>query len=178
MNPSLFKGLHCFWPASDCLSTQTVNTSFLELTNNNAHFVLTCKTQKEHGKNDHHLNVYALKMRNTIQNNGVTFQHNKILTRYQEENASWNSLLSKRMLNTAVRSNKIISFLRCLLLASHKKRKRAMKPIKLRENHIFLLRNRVLLFKCVFFHKWQILNWLAPRTLLQKYTENYLFAVI
>lgn len=48
MNPSLLRGLHCFQPASDCLPTQTVNTSFLELTNNNAHFVLTWKTQGEH----------------------------------------------------------------------------------------------------------------------------------
>lgn len=112
-----------FWPASDCLSTQTVNTLFLELTNNNAHFVLTCRTQKEHGEKWPSLECLHFKNEKYyIQRNGMEFQHNKILKHYQEENASWNSLLSKRMLSTAVLSNSLISSLRHLLLASHKKR--------------------------------------------------------
>lgn len=55
-------------------------------------------------KNDHHSNVGALKIRNTTQSNGVKFQHNKNFNRcYLEENAFWNSLLSKRMLSIAIR---------------------------------------------------------------------------
>lgn len=61
-------------------------------------------------KNDHHSNIGALKIRTTTQNNGVKLQHNKILNGcYQEENAFWNSLLSKENAKYSDMSNSLSS---------------------------------------------------------------------
>ena len=179
MNPSPFKSLHCFWLASDCLSTQTVNISFLELTNNNAHFVLTCTIQKEHKEkwpslqSLHFKNEKKRWSKSRWNSNLIKLQH-----------TLWGGKCPLKFLafkgefkNSCVAQKPVISSLRCLLLTLCKNINKVVKAIMLRENNIFWQRIQVLLFKGLIFYKWQILNWLALRTLQQKYMERFLFSI-